>query len=453
MVKTTSELELTGDLSSETGSVQLDSSSPFQLTNDLQLPSTVTKNKVATWWRGLTFAGPGALVAVGYIDPGNWATDLAGGSYAGYALLSVVLASSLIAMLLQIMSARLGIATGKDLAEVSREAWPRFAWPGWIAAELAIIATDLAEVLGSAIALKLLFSIPIAIGIFLTAFDVLLILALDRRGSQLLERTVASFLFIIACGFIYELILARPVIGDVLHGFVPDARIALDPKLLYLAIGIIGATVMPHNLYLHSSLVLRRWSGDNKRKAASLATSDTIISLSGAMLLNSALVILAASVFHFAGRINVAEITEAHHLLTPLLGTSAAAIIFAIMLLASGQSATITGTLAGQIVMSGFVRLRMKLWVRRLITRAIAIIPAIIVIAYFGERSTTNLIISSQVFLSLQLPIAMLSLLFLTSQVHRMGPLVNSNWMRWLGWTSAFIIIFANVALLVEVIF
>lgn len=451
MTKITSELELAGDIPSVSSGVQLDTSPPSHLTNGLQLQGDTSKGKLAGWWRGLTFAGPGALVAVGYIDPGNWATDLAGGSYAGYALLSVVLASSLIAMLLQIMSARLGIATGKDLAEISRQTWPHFAWPGWIAAELAIIATDLAEVIGSAIALKLLFSIPIVVGIFITAFDVLLILALDRRGSRLLERTVASFLFVIGCGFIYELLLARPVIGDVLQGFVPNARLALDPQLLYLAIGVVGATVMPHNLYLHSSLVLRRWSNGNKDKAAFLATIDTIISLGGAMLLNSALVILAASVFHYAGRINVAEITEAHHLLTPLLGTSTAAIVFAVMLLASGQSATITGTLAGQVVMSGFVRLRTKLWVRRLVTRAIAIIPALIVIAYFGEKSTTNLIISSQVFLSLQLPIAMLSLLFLTSEAHRMGPLVNSTWMRWLGWISALIIIFANMVLIISI--
>lgn len=455
MAKTTA--ELSGDISSATGTIQI-VASPTQFTHDQQLPvvneaATVKgKSKLATWWQGLTIAGPGALVAVGYIDPGNWATDLAGGSYAGYALLSIVLISSLVAMLLQVMSARLGIATGKDLAVVSREVWPRFAWLAWIAAELAIIATDLSEVLGAAIALKLLFSIPIVIGVVLTAFDVLLLLALDRRGSNMLERIVVSFLFIIACGFLYELALAHPVIGEVLRGFIPTTRLALDPHLLYLAIGIVGATVMPHNLYLHSSLVLRRWSGDNKDKAASLAVIDTIASLGGAMLLNAALVVLAASVFYHSGRINVTEITDAHRLLTPLLGTSAAAIVFAIMLLASGQSATITGTLAGQVVMTGFVGLDMKPWVRRLITRSIALIPALIAIIYFGERCITNLLVSSQVFLSLQLPFAMLSLLFLTSDVRRMGRLVNSVWMHSLGWFSAFAIILANVVLIVEII-
>lgn len=435
MAETISKLESSIEIAPETSAVQ----------------SGKSPRKTTAWWRGLPWVGPGALVAVGYIDPGNWATDLAGGSYAGYALLSVVLASSLIAMLLQVMSARLGIATGKDLAENSREAWPQLAWPAWIVAELAIMATDLAEVLGSAIALKLLFSIPIAIGVVLTAFDVLLILAMDRRGSRLLERTIASFLFIIACGFLYELALARPVIGEVLRGFVPSTRLALDPHLLYLAIGVVGATVMPHNLYLHSNLVIGRWTSSNKPKAASYATFDTIVSLGGAMLLNSALVILAASVFHYAGRVDIVEITEAHRLLTPLLGTSAAAIVFAIMLLASGQSATITGTLAGQIVMTGFVRLRLKPWQRRLITRTIALVPAFLAITYFGERCTTNLLVCSQVFLSLLLPFTMLSLLLLTSDAHRMGPLVNNKWVRWLGWACALIIVAANVALIIEI--
>jgi manganese transport protein len=354
-------------------------------------------------------------------------------------------------MLLQVMSARLGIATGKDMAELSREAWPRFAWPAWIAAELAIVATDLAEVLGSAIALKLLFSIPMVIGVVLTALDVLLILMLDRRGSSMLEIIIASFLFIIACGFVYELALAQPVLGEVLRGFVPSSRFAFDPKLLYLAIGVIGATVMPHNLYLHSSLVLQRWSGSNPHKSASLATFNTIISLSGAMLLNVALVVLAASVFHHAGHVNVAQITDAHHLLAPLLGASSAAVVFAIMLLASGQSASITGTLAGQVVMTGFVRLRMQPWMRRLITRTVALIPALIGIIYFGEGSVTNLLVGSQVFLSMQLPVAMLSLLFLTSNACRMGTLVNNPWMHWLGWGSAGIIILANVVLILEI--
>ncbi|QLH42615.1 MAG: Nramp family divalent metal transporter [Coxiellaceae bacterium] len=407
--------------------------------------------KSSLWKRGF-LVGPGILVAVGYIDPGNWATDLAGGSYAGYTLLSVVLVSCLLAMFLQIMSARLGIATGKDLAENTREAWPRYAWLIWISAELAIIATDLAEVIGSAIALKLLFSVPITMGVLLTAFDVFLILALDKRGSHLLERIVASLLFIVACGFVYQLLLARPALGEVLHGFVPSTDLILDPKLLYLAIGIVGATIMPHNLYLHSNLVTQHLSNENKSKAATLATINTIISLSGAMLLNSALIILAGSVFHVPGHIEIAEITEAHRLLAPLLGSVAAPIVFAVMLLACGQSATITGTLAGQVVMSGFIRLRMRLWIRRLITRSMAIIPAILVILYCGEHALTELIVSSQVFLSLQLPIAMISVLILTSQVHRMGLLVNRFWMKQLGWISALIIILANAVLITQII-
>lgn len=411
------------------------------------------KVKLSSWWQGLKFGGPAALVAVGYIDPGNWATDLAGGSHAGYALLSVVLISSIIAMLLQVMSARLGIATGKDLAAISRETWPRIAWPAWIITELTIIATDLAAVLGSAIALKLLFSIPIVIGVVLTALDVFLILLLDKWGSRILERIVLSLLFIIATGFLYELLLAQPIIADVMRGFIPTADLVLDPELLYLAIAVVGATVMPHNLYLHSSLAIQRWQGTDKIKAASHAKYDTIISLCGAMLLNSALVILAASLFHYTGRMNVAEITEAHHLLTPLLGTSAAAVVFAIMLLASGQGATITGTLAGQIVMNGYVRLQMKPWQRRLITRAVALIPVLAVIIYFGEAGITNLLLSSQVFLSLQLPFAMISLLFLASDSERMGSLVNNTWMKCCGWISAILIIFANLALILAILF
>lgn len=446
-------LELQSNISSNTtDTVQIDPS-VIHSSNEIQLQTIDKKVNRITWWRKLIFAGPGTFVAIGYIDPGNWATDLTGGSYAGYALLSIVLASSLVAMLLQIMSARLGIATGKDLAEISQETWPQFAWVSWIAAELAIIATDLAEVLGSAIALKLLFSIPLAIGVVLTVFDVLLILALDRRGSHLLERIIVSSLFIIMCGFIYELALAQPTISEVLRGFIPTTNLIFDSKLLYLAIGVVGATVMPHNLYLHSSLALKSWPNNDKCQAASLATFNTIVSLGGAMLLNSALVILAASVFHHAGQTNVAEITDAHRLLTPLLGTSAAACIFAIMLLASGQCATITGTLAGQIVMAGYIRLQMKPWVRRLVTRMMVLIPALIVILYFGEQSTTNLLISSQIFLSLQLPFAMLSLLMLTSDAQRMGQLVNSTLMWWLGWISAFIIIFANVALIVVTVY
>lgn len=404
------------------------------------------------WWRSIRIVGPGALVAVGYIDPGNWATGLAGGSTAGYALLFVVLMSSIIAMLLQIMCARLGIATGMDLAQASREAWPRFALPGWIVAELAIIATDLAEVLGAAIALQLLFGMPIALGVILTTMDVLLLLALERWGSSLLERLVASFLFLIAAGFAYELILARPAFYDVLHGFLPSRTLIQDSGILYLAIGIVGATVMPHNLYLHSSLVIPQASGTNKQKAAWLASLNTIISLACALVLNAALVILAASTFHHASITDVADLSTAHGLLAPLLGTGMAATVFAIMLLLSGQSATITGTMAGQVVMSGFVRMQMKPWKRRLLTRTLALFPALLTIYWFGESSITWLLVSSQVFLSFQLPFAMLSLLMLSSNKSRMGELVNTRSMQWFGWISAVIILAANAILIKEIV-
>lgn len=399
------------------------------------------------WWNNnWRIAGAGALVAVGYIDPGNWGTDLAGGAYAGYVLLSVILLAGLAAMLFQVMCARLGIATGKDLAENSRLAWPQLAWPGWVATELAIIATDLAELLGTAIALKLLFSIPIVIGLLLTAFDVLLILGFDKRGSRLIERLIAFFLFLIACGLIYELILAAPVWHEVLKGYIPDPQIILDPKLLYIGIGIIGATVMPHNLYLHSSLVTKR------QISPAYATIETVVSLGCMIFLNSALLILAASVFHFSGNTHVVEITEAHRMLAPLLGSEYASTVFALMLFAAGQSATITGTLAGQVVMSGFINLHMKAWQRRLITRMFALVPALLIIIYAGEHSITHLIVSSQVFLSLQLPFGMLTLLFLTSDKKLMGKLVNPKWMRWLGWTCATVIIMANIALIIELI-
>lgn len=422
---------------------KLDGNSAMEATAVQEIAAAPAK----TWWRNLRIAGPGALVAIGYIDPGNWATDLAGGSYAGYSLLCIVFASSIVAMLLQVMSARLGIATGKDLAQASREAWPQFALPSWVAAELTIIATDLAEVLGAALALKLLFAIPIALGVILTTVDVLLLLALERWGCQMLDRLITSFLFLIACGFIYELALSQPVIGDVLKGLMPAPSLVLDPKLLFLAIGIVGATVMPHNLYLHSSLVLNHWTDCSKEERAAKATANTMLSLIGAMFLNAALVILAASVFHHAGHLDVADIATAHHLLTPLLGSSIAAIVFALMLLLAGQSATIAGTIAGQVVMSGFLSLQVKPWMRRLITRSVALIPALAIIIYYGEGSITYLLVSSQVFLSLQLPFAMLALLLLSSNRNLMGELVNKRWMHWCGWGSAIIIIIANILL------
>lgn len=401
-------------------------------------------------WQQWLKTGPGIFIAVGYIDPGNWATDLAGGACAGYGLLSIVFLSGLVAMLLQVMSARLGIATGKDLAELSRETWPKFAWPLWVTAEIAIVATDIAEVIGSAIALKLLFSIPIVIGVVLTVFDVLLLLALGRRSSNFLGRIITFFLFIISCGFAYEIALAQPSFQEVIRGFVPSAKIIQDSQLLYLAIGIIGATIMPHNLYLHSHLVIQRWSKKNKCQAASYATCDTILMLSGATLLNSALVILAASVFH-PNHANISEITDAYSLLSPLLGSSLPAILFAVMLLASGQSATITGTLAGQVVMNGFLCIQMQPWLRRLLTRSLALLIALITISYFGEKCTAKLLIASQILLSLQLPLAMIPLLILTSKKDYMGELLNTSWMRRIGYFSAAIILMANTMLFISV--
>lgn len=413
-----------------------------------ELNNSLPAQKSTGWWRGLSLTSPGILVAVGYIDPGNWATDIAGGSYAGYTLLSVVFASSLIAMLLQVMSARLGIATGKDLAQCSREAWPKWIWPAWIAAELAIIATDLAEVIGSAIALKLLFDVPLRLGVIMAAFDVLLILALDKRGSQLLQRIIAFFLFIIVCGLLYELALSQPMLKEVLQGLLPKQDLVLNTKLLYLSIAVVGATVMPHNLYLHSHLVIRYHSKERKGQALFRATLNTVISLSCAMLLNAALVILAASTFHRAGHWDITELSDAHHLLTPLLGTSVSAIVFAVMLLAAGQSASITTTLAGQVVMTGYMKLRTRPWLHRLITRLTAIIPALVILVLCGERSATGLLVGSQVFLSLQLPLAMFSLLLLTSDAQRMKGLVNGLWLRGAGWAAAGVITCVNLVLI-----
>jgi manganese transport protein len=409
------------------------------------------RSKFSGFFNSLKWSGPGVFVAVGYIDPGNWATDLAGGTRAGYALLSVVLISSLIAILLQVMCARLGIATEKNLAQLSREVWPRLTFPSWIAAEIAIIATDLAEVLGSAIALKLLFSIPLIIGVTLTVLDVFLLLAIGQKKTGFLGRAITFLLFIITSGFIYELVLAQPVLTEVLKGFIPSKNIISNPQLLYLAIGIVGATVMPHNLYLHSNLVIKRWAGNEKRKAAKQAMYDTIFLLSGAMFLNCALVILAASVFHHTGLLDI-EITDAYHLLSPLLGTSIAPIVFAIMLLASSQSASITGTLAGQVVMNGYLNLSMRPWIRRFLTRGLALIPALLALSYFGEQCTANLLVTSQVLLSLQLPLAMIPLLLLTSNKNRMKNLVNPIWMKQLGWLSTLVIIFANFYLIYDLL-
>jgi manganese transport protein len=353
-------------------------------------------------------------------------------------------------MLLQALSARLGIATGLDLAQACREAYPRLAVPLWLAAEVAVVATDVAEVLGSALAIELLFGVPLRVGVVLTAADVLLLLGAERGGARMLERLLGALVLLVAAAFAFELALCRPALGDVVHGFVPHAAPLRDGATLLVAVGILGATVMPHNLYLHSSLVKSRAadrSDSGKREAVRHATLDAVVSLGGAMLLNAALLVLAAAVFHGAGRTDVVELRDAHRLLAPLLGP-AAAVVFALALLAAGQSATITGTLSGQVVMAGFVRLRVRPWQRRLVTRALAIVPALAVLVTAGEGSASRLLVGSQVVLSLQLPFAILPLLRLTADRRRMGGQVSPRWLTWLGATGAALVLAANGALL-----
>ncbi|MBR2567052.1 MAG: Nramp family divalent metal transporter [Paenibacillus sp.] len=415
----------------------------------------VPKNTV--WWKKfLAFVGPGYLVAVGYMDPGNWATDIAGGSQFGYALLSVILISNVMAVVLQSLAGKLGIATGRDLAQACRE---RFSTPVvlilWILCELAIAATDLAEVIGSAIALKLLFNIPMLYGVIITAVDVLLILVLQNKGFRALETLVIVLMATIALCFGIDLVLAQPDVGGVVRGFVPSGEILQNPAMLYIAIGIIGATVMPHNLYLHSSIVQTRQieqTTQGKREAIRYTTMDSTIALSLALFINAAILIVSAAVFHSAGMTQVAEISDAYHLLTPLLGTTIASILFGVALLASGQNSTLTGTLAGQIVMEGFLNIRIPAWLRRLVTRLIAIIPAVIVTAIAGEHGTEELLIFSQVILSLQLPFAVIPLVMFTSDKKSMGPFVNKLWLQIVSWIIATIIVVLNVYLIIQTI-
>jgi manganese transport protein len=405
------------------------------------------------WRRAMAFIGPGYLVAVGYMDPGNWATDLAGGSAFGYTLLAVVLLSSLMAILLQTLSARLGIAAGLDLAQACRQRYSRpVTLVLWALCELAIIACDLAEVLGTAIALKLLFGLPLLAGVAITSFDVMLLLALQRFGFRKLEAFVATLLVVIAGCFVYELWLARPDWGAVAGGFVPTSQIVTNPAMLYIAIGILGATVMPHNLYLHSSVVqTRRIAGKDKRGAIRFATADTVIALGFALLINAAILILAAATFHTAGRTDVADIEDAHRLLSPMLGAGAASVVFALALLASGQNSTITGTLAGQIVMEGFLDIRLPVWARRMVTRAIAIVPAALVIGLVGEGASTSLLVLSQVVLSLQLPFAVIPLVAFTSDRKLMGDFASPLALRVAAWAVAVVIVALNVTLLVGI--
>jgi manganese transport protein len=411
----------------------------------------------ASWWRkALAFAGPGYLVAVGYMDPGNWATDLAGGSRFGYTLLSVILLSNLMAILLQGLAAKLGIVTGRDLAQACRDHYSRPVSLGlWVLCEIAIAACDLAEVIGSAIGLNLLFGIPLPWGIGITALDVLLVLYLQNKGFRLVEALVVTLIATIAGCFLFEIIISRPDLAGIAAGFVPRPSILANPDQLYIAIGILGATVMPHNLYLHSSIVQTRAYDETpagKRTAVRYAFLDSTIALSFALFINAAILIVAAATFHRAGHAEVAEIQDAYQLLTPLLGVAGASAVFALALLASGQNSTLTGTLAGQIVMEGFLNIRIRPWLRRLITRAIAIVPAALTAIFFGAHGTAQLLILSQVILSLQLSFAVFPLVRFTSERAKMGEFVNPGWLKVLAYTVALVIASLNAWLLVQTI-
>jgi manganese transport protein len=408
---------------------------------------------VSFWRKALAFAGPGYMVAVGYMDPGNWATDLAGGARFGYTLLSVILISNLMAILLQALALKLGIATGRDLAQACRDHYSRpVSFVLWVLCEIAIAACDLAEVIGSAIALNLLLGIPLVWGVCLTALDVLLILLLQHRGFRYLEALVIVLVATIGICFGVELLMARPELAAVVRGLVPTTQIVSNPAMLYIAIGILGATVMPHNLYLHSSIVQTRKvlpDEASKREAIRFATLDSTVALLFAFFINAAILMLAAATFHETGHQEVAEIGDAYRLLAPLLGTTVASTLFAVALLASGQNSTSTGTLAGQIVMEGFLDIRLPPWLRRLITRLIAIIPAVIVTILYGEKGAGALLILSQVILSLQLSFAVVPLVHFTGQRSKMGGFVNRPWLAATAWVVAAAIIGLNVWLLV----
>jgi manganese transport protein len=402
----------------------------------------------------LAFAGPGFLVAVGYMDPGNWATDLAGGSKYNYALLSVIMLSNLMAILLQSLSLKLGIATGRDLAQACRDHFSKpVSFFLWIICEIAIAACDLAEVIGSAIALNLLFGLPLLAGVCVTSLDVLFVLFLQNKGFRYIEALVITLIIIIGGCFAWEIVVSKPDLLGIAKGFLPSPQIVSDPGMLYIAIGILGATVMPHNLYLHSSIVqTRRYelSASGKREAIKFATIDSTVALMVALFINAAILIVAAATFYTHGRNDVAEIQDAYKLLTPLLGVTGASTLFALALLASGQNSTLTGTLAGQIVMEGFLNIRLRPWLRRLITRLIAIIPAVVVTIISGEKGTTNLLVLSQVILSLQLSFAVFPLVMFTSDKVKMGAFVNGPVVKTLSWFVASVIALLNGWLLMQ---
>lgn len=408
----------------------------------------------ANWWRKiLAFAGPGYLVAVGYMDPGNWATDLAGGSQFGYTLLTVILISNLMAILLQGLSSKLGIVTGRDLAQACRDHYSKpVSYFLWVICELAIAACDLAEVIGSAIALNLLFGIPLPLGIGITALDVLIVLYLQNKGFRVLEALVITLIATVGLCFLFEIIISHPPIGGVLRGFLPTKQVIANPAMLYVAVGILGATVMPHNLYLHSSIVQTRKydeTREGRKEAVKFAFIDSTIALSFALFINAAILIVAAATFHTSGHHEVAEIQDAYKLLTPLLGAGAST-MFALALLASGQNSTLTGTLAGQIVMEGFLNIRLRPWVRRLITRSIAIVPAAIVAILYGESGTAKLLVFSQVILSMQLSFAVFPLVKFTSDKVKMGEFANAAWLKALAYLVASVIAGLNIWLLLQ---
>jgi manganese transport protein len=408
-----------------------------------------------SFWRKLiAYSGPGFLVAVGYMDPGNWATDLAGGASFGYALLSIVMISNFMAILLQHLSIKLGVATGRDLAQACRDHYSRpTVWFLWVLAEIGIAACDLAEVVGSAIGLQLLFGIPLVWGCCITALDVFAVLYLQHKGFRYIEALVIALIATIGACFAAELIFSKPSLPGILAGFVPGAHIIVNRDMLYVSIGILGATVMPHNLYLHSSIVQTRRYAETaagKREAVRFASIDSGAALMFALLINAAILILAAAAFHWSGHADVAEIQDAYRLLSPVLGVGVASGLFAVALLASGQNSTLTGTLAGQIVMEGFLNFRIAPWLRRIITRGLALIPAVLVIGIFGEGKTTALLIISQVVLSMQLGFAVWPLMRFTSEKAKMGEFANPPWIKILGWLTTIVIIVLNAKLIAD---
>jgi manganese transport protein len=414
-------------------------------------------NGAKFWKKIFAFSGPGLLVAVGYMDPGNWATDIAGGSQFGYTLLSVILVSNIFAIILQHLALKLGVVAERDLAQACHDHYkPAVNFSLWILCEIAIAACDLAEVIGSAIALNLLFGIPLTWGVVITAFDVLIILFFQYKGFRVIESIVATLIITILVCFVFEIIFAQPELFPMLAGLIPKAEVVTNPSMLYIAIGILGATVMPHNLYLHSSIVQTRdypRTDAGKKMAIKFGTIDSTISLLLAFFINASILIVAAATFHTSGNENVADINDAHQLLAPLLGTTLASTFFALALLASGQNSTLTGTLAGQIVMEGFLNIRLKPWLRRLITRLIAIVPALIVTIIYGAKGTASLLVFSQVILSMQLSFAVIPLLIFTNSKLKMGVFANNALLKTVAAAIAAVVLGLNVYLLLTFIF